>query len=128
VSHYAKWATAAAAVAFTALGAHQHANSNATFAQLFQYCAANNAACTLGSDGQYRNAVPEQLYQRSLRLDRRARNWLLAGQLSLVATAALFLDDLRHRAGGPDNIPYHPLRLAVEPAGTGARLAFVVAF
>ena len=120
--HYGKWVVAAAAVTFTALGAHEHQNSNAVFGELLDRCRANTADCTLGPDGKYIDAASEQLYQTSLHFDRRARLRLLLGQASLLAGAGLFLADLRHHATGPDNIPYRGLELWVAPRGSGAQV------
>ena len=119
--HYGKWVTAALAVTFTALGAHEHTNSNESFRQLLHLCHANNANCTLAPDGSYLTPSAEQLYQTSLSFDRRARLRLLVGQASLLASAGLFLADLGRHAGGPDNIPYPPVKLSVD-ARTGAAL------
>jgi hypothetical protein len=124
VVHYGKWVTAALAVTFTALGAHEHTNSNGVFRRLLDLCHANNADCTLAPDGSYLTPAAEQLYQASVRFDRRARLRLVLGQASLLASAGLFLADLGHHAGGPDNIPFHALKLSVDPR-TGATLVGV---
>jgi len=120
--HYGKWAAAALAVGFTAMGAHEHQNSNRAFSELLDTCRADPATCTLGANGTYLDPAPEQLYQTSINYDRRARTRLLLGQLSLLASAGLFLADLQHHVNGPDNIPYHGLEVTVEPGGTGARV------
>ncbi|HEX4602021.1 MAG TPA: hypothetical protein VH116_11560 [Gemmatimonadales bacterium] len=126
--HYGKWVAAAAAVAFTALGAHEHSNSNRVWTELLSLCRANNADCRLGADGRYANPAAEQLYQSSLTFDRRARGRLLAGQASLLVAASLFILDLRHHSGGPGNIPFAPLELSGD-VGTGlARLGVRLAF
>ena len=126
--HYGKWAAAATAVTFTALGAHEHQNSNRVFSQLLDRCRANVVDCTLGPDGSYLDPASEQLYQTSIHFDRRARLRLLLGQASLLASAGLFLADLRHHANGPDNIPYRGLKLTVEPRIDGARVGVRVMF
>jgi hypothetical protein len=122
VVHYGKWVAAAAAVTFTALGAHEHDNSNREWGQLLALCRANNAACLLGPDGRYLSATPEALYQSSLTFDRRARVRLLAGQVALVAAATLFIVDLRHHLSGPGNIPYAKLEVGVARGGGGSTL------
>lgn len=128
VVHYGKWVAAAAAVTLTALGAHEHANSDRMWSQLLTLCRANNADCRLAADGRYANPAAEQLYQASLGFDRRARTRLLAGQASLLIAATLFILDLRHHSGAPGNIPFAPLEVsgAVGPgvARLGVRLAF----
>ena len=120
--HYGKWGTLALSGALMALGAHEHAQSNRLFSELVSGCQANNALCTLSPDGTYLSPSSEQLYQNSLHFDSRARLRLLLGQATLVATAALFIADLRHKGGGPDNIPFHPEAIIVAPGANGALL------
>jgi hypothetical protein len=115
--HWGKWLASAAALAFTAMGAHEHDNSNRVFSQLLDMCRADSAACRLASDGRYVNPAAEQLYQASIAYDHRAQVRLLAGQGSLLAAAGLFIADLRHHTGGPGNIP---LKVAVDPQTGGA--------
>ena len=126
--HYGKWVTAALAVTFTALGAHEHTNSNEVFSRLLDLCRANNADCTLAPDGRYLTPTAEQLYQASITFDRRARVRLLAGQASLLLSAGLFLADLGRHAGGPDNIPYHPPKLSVDVSTGAARVGLRLTF
>ncbi len=126
--HYGKWASAAAAVTFTALAAHEHSNSSREWDQLLAFCRADNTDCALGPNGRYVNAAAEDLYQASLAFDRRARARLVAGQVSLLVTAGLFLADLRRHASGPENIPLHPLQIWVDRAGGAARVGVRLAF
>ncbi len=128
VVHYGKWAAAAAAVAFTAMGAHEHDNSNREWNRLLALCRADNADCLLGPNGRYVNPAAEQLYQASLHFDRRARTRLLAGQGALLAAAAMFIGDLRRQSSGPGNIPFAPLEVSGDPDGHGARVGLRVAF
>lgn len=121
-THYGKWAAAALAATFTALGAHEHANSNRAFNQLLDACRANAADCALKSDGTYLNASSEGLYQTAAHFDSRARLRLLLGQASLLFSAGLFLADLRHHARGPGNIPFHPAELIVDGSHLGLRV------
>lgn len=55
---------------------------------------------------------------------RRARNWVLGGEIALLATGTMFLLDLIHRDGGPQNIPFTPFRVYASPGrlGLSARL------
>ena len=117
--HWGKWTVAALAATFTALGAHEHQNSNRVFRQLLDLCLANSADCALAANGSYRNPAAEQLYQTSIHYDGRARVRLLLGQVSLLASAGLFLADLRHPSNDPGNIPFHGAQLTVE-SGRGA--------
>jgi len=95
---------------------------------LLDKCRANNDDCLLGPSGAYLNPTAEQLYQRSLHFDRRARTRLLAGQGALLVAAGLFIADLRGHPGGPENKPLPPLNVSVEPTTAttlvGLRIAF----
>jgi hypothetical protein len=126
--HWGKWATAAGAIAFTALGAREHHYSDVEWNQLLDICRNNNADCMVGSNGRYANGNAELLYQSSIRFDARARRWLLGAQAAALATAALFISDLRHHTDEPGNIPFKPVSLELSPTRTGAVLGVRVAF
>jgi hypothetical protein len=124
--HYGKWLGAALAVTFTALAAREHSSSDRAFSQLLTMCRTNATDCRRNPDGTYTNPATEQLYQTSLRFDRRAQARLFAAQASALLTAALFLADHNRRPGGPDNIPLHGLAVAWERDGArvGVRVKF----
>jgi len=126
--HWGKWAAAAAAVTFTAMVAREHHYSDIEWNQLLGICRNNNADCTVGPSGRYLKANPELLYQASLQFDRRARRWLLGAQAAALATAALFITDLRHHSDEPGNIPFKPVSVEVSPTPAGAALSIRVAF
>ena len=126
--HYGKWATAAVALGFTVLAARENHNADDNWQQLRELCRADNTACRQRPDGQYANSMAEELYQKTLYYDRRARRRLIVGQVSLLTTAALFILDLRNQRRGPPNIPFHGLELTAEPEGSGARLGIRVPF
>jgi len=128
VVHYGKWLPVAAAVALTAMGAHEHANSKREFDRLRAVCRANNTDCLIGPDGRYLNPATEQLYQTSVHFDRRARRRLLAGQGALIVAAGLFIADLRRHAGGPENKPLAPLEVSGDVVEGGARVGLRVSF
>ena len=118
--HYGKWLTAGATVAFTVLAAREHSSSRHDWDALLAICRSAQDACTLGPDGRYLRSDAELLYQSSRMFDRRANRRLLGAQASLLVTAALFVLDLHPGREGPDNIPFSPLRVMVEPLGGGA--------
>jgi len=126
--HYGKWLTAGAAVGLTVMGAHEHSHSSRSWDLLLGLCRANNASCSVGSDGRYADATAEYHYQRALFFDQRANRRILGGQLALLATATMFILDLRDRAEEPENVPFAPLRVTVSPATeriqVGMRLTF----
>ncbi len=101
--HWGKWAAAAAAVSFTALGIHQHNDGDAAYNDLIAYC--GTVACPFGPDGRYVDPRAESLYQRIVRDDRSARAWLVGGQLAAVGSAVLFVIELTRERPEP-NIPY----------------------
>jgi len=107
---YGKWAAAALAVGATAVGIHAHNAGNDAFAALVRYC--GQITCTLAPNGRYADPMAEATYQQVVRHDRAARVWLVAGQVSAVGAAVLFVLELRH-TGEPPNIPFNGL--LVEP-------------
>ena len=54
--------------------------------------------------------------------NQRARNWILGGEIGLVATGAMFLLDLIHRDDGPPNIPFTPFRVYATRGKLGLSL------
>jgi len=124
--HYGKWLLAAGAVGFTILGEHEHRRSQHFWSQLLRICQADNQTCALGDDGRYINDQAEALYQESVYYDHRARHRLIAGQLSLLGAAALFIADLSGKVEKPGNIPFHGLTVAPTENGLhlGLRFAF----
>jgi hypothetical protein len=125
--HYGKWLTAGAAVALTAMAAHEHSRSRRDWNQLLDICRAADDACARRPDGRYVRPDAEALYQGALAYDRRANRRLFGAQASLLVTAALFILDLRP-GDGPDDIPFAPLRVAIEPGRRGALLGVQVRF
>jgi hypothetical protein len=120
--HFGKWLTAGAAVAFTVLAAHEHNHSRREWNDLLTLCRSAMDACFLAADGRYVRSDAELLYERSLHYDARANRRLLGAQASLLATAALFILDLRGRDDGPDNIPFSPFKVTLAPTRDGAAL------
>ncbi len=128
VVHYGKWLTAGAAIAFTAMAVHEHRFSHDAWDDLLVICRSSDNACARGSDGRYLRGDAEFLYQRSIYYDRRANRRLLGAQGSLLVTAALFIIDLSGRNQDPDNIPFSPLKVTLEPTKDGAALGMRIAF
>jgi hypothetical protein len=119
VVRYGKWLTAAAAGGLTYLAAREHNQSADSWNRLLTICRIDNADCAIGLDGRYVNPVAEANYQQSLYYDGRARKRLLAGQVALVISAAMFIADLSGGRNGPPNIPFDPNKLLVEPTSDG---------
>ena len=130
VVHFGKWTTAAAAIGFTIMAAHEHDRANQSWQRLLALCGQDNAACQLRSDGRYVDYQAELYYQQTLYYDHRARHRILGAQLAVLTSATLFILDLRHHSGNPPNIPFHGsrLELTAEPQGDGARVGMRVNF
>lgn len=128
IVHYGKWLTAGTAVAFTALAAREHERSRRDWDALLAICRSADDACLLGPDGRYLRGDAEARYRRSLYYDARANRRLLGAQATLLVTAALFILDRRSSRGEPENIPFAPVRVTVEPMGDGAAVGVRVRF
>lgn len=117
---WGKWAAVAFALGSTAVGIHQHNAGDNAYRTLVLYCG-EVITCAVGPDGRYVNAHAEATYQQVVRADRSARVWLTIGQVAAVASAVLFVLELKHEAG-PPNIPYSGL--TVETAGGVTRVGY----
>lgn len=126
--HYAKWATGGAAAWLTVLAVREHDRSERYRNRLLDLCRADSGQCAIGSDGRYTNPLSEDLYQRSVRHDRRARTRLIGGQAALLVTVGLFLLDRKRGQEGPENIPLAPLEVAASPATGGGRVGLRLTF
>jgi hypothetical protein len=104
VVSWGKWGTAALAVGLTVLGIRRHNAGNRAYGALIGYCG-GAVVCDLETDGRYADPEAEAFYQSVVRHDRAARAWLVAGQLTAVGSAALFVVDLLHHRE-PPNIPF----------------------
>jgi hypothetical protein len=125
VVKYGKWVTLAGAVGMGILSAQAHNSADRAFDQLRRYCFVDTARCDQTGNGSYLDPVAEGYYQSSLRHDRHARRWLVGGEVTLMATAGLFVWELTRPKRPPRNIPFEPT-LAVTPEQTllGIRATF----
>lgn len=123
---YGKWALLAGAIGMNYLAVRAHNRADDAFDVVEAECSAVRERCALGPGGTYTDPGIEDLYQTSLRYDRRARLWLIGGETALVGSAALFIWELARPKNRPDNIPFEP-EMRVMPAGRtglGLRMAF----
>lgn len=122
---YGKWLTLAAAVGMGIKAADAHNDADRSFARLSRYCEGNAAHCDQLPSGQYVDPAAEAYYQSSLGHDRRARRWLLGGEITLIGTAGLFVWELTRPKYPSRNIPFEPT-ITVTPETTqfGVRAAF----
>ncbi len=123
-AQWAKWGTLASAVGLAAVAIFRNDDANEVFRGLNRFCAAAPDACFLGDDGRYVDASAEILYDETLRIDRQARAWMVAGQVVLAASGVLFLVDLVTGDDGPRNIPFAPLEVFTTGHHTGFRVRF----
>lgn len=123
---YGKWVLLAGSIGMNYLAVRAHNSAENAFDVLEAQCAAVTERCALGPGGSYTDPGIEDLYQSSLRYDRRARLWLIGGETALVGSAALFIWELARPKNRPDNIPFEPEVRSLRAGGTGLglRLAF----
>jgi hypothetical protein len=114
---YGKWVTLAATIGMGIKAAEAHHSADAAFDRLSRYCDVDRTRCDQRSDGSYLDPVAERYYQNSVDGDRRARRWLVGGELALVGTVGLFVWELTGPRRRPRDIPFEPT-LTVTPAET----------
>jgi len=110
------------------MAVHEHGFSHRDWDNLLVICRSSDNACARGNDGRYLRADAEFLYERSIYYDRRANRRILGAQGSLLVAAALFIIDLSGRNAEPDNIPFRPFRVSVEPATGTTLLGLTLSF
>lgn len=126
VVKYGKWALLAGAIGMNYLAVRAHDRADNVFDVIEAECSIDQQRCALGSGGGYADQGLEDLYQTSLRYDRRARMWLIGGETALVGSAAMFIWELAGPKNRPGNIPFEP-EMRVMPSGRtglGLRVAF----
>ncbi len=123
---YGKWVLLAGSLGMNYLAVRAHNSADDSFDVLESECSVAQERCALGPGGGYADPAIEDLYQTSLRYDRRARLWLIGGETALAGAAALFVWELTRPKGRPDNIPFEPEVRSFRGGGTGLglRLAF----
>ena len=125
VVKYGKWLLVAGSIGMNYFAVRSHNRAEDAFDALEAQCLANHARCTVGAQGQYTDPEIEELYQRSLSYDRRARGWLIGGETALAGAAALFIWELTRPKDRPDNIPFEPeVRSMRGGTGLGLRVRF----
>jgi hypothetical protein len=126
VVKYGKWALLAGAIGMNYLAVRAHDRADNVFDTIEAECTVQPQRCALGPGGGYADPAVENLYQTSLRYDRRARLWLIGGESALVGSAAMFIWELARPKSRPDNIPFEP-EMRTMPSGRtglGLKMAF----
>lgn len=107
----AKWTTLAAAAGAASYGFASNRRADRAYEDLERLCQQDRERCSARlPGGAYSDPALEAEYQRIRGLDRRARVALIAGQVGVAASVALFILDLRNERP-PGNIPFDPDRL-----------------
>ena len=99
-----KWALLGATVGLGYYALKQSTRADRAYGDLRQLCRTMPTACSLDA-GRYPDTRAEALYATSLQHDRRAQAGILGGQATLLASAALFVYDLRN-GRAPGNLPF----------------------
>lgn len=126
LTKYGKWVLLAGSAGLNLLAAREHDRADDAFDMLERRCGVDHSLCELRPNGSYFDPGSEALYQQSIRHDRRARRWLIAGETALVGAIGMFIWEFTRPKGRPDNIPFEP-EFRTTPAG-GARVGVKVAF
>jgi hypothetical protein len=122
---YGKWALLTAAVGMGLKAASDHNAADAAFNRLERYCLNQPAGCPKAPSGKYFDPVAERHYQSSLSHDRKARAWLLGGEVTLLGAAGLFVWELTRPKALPRNIPFEPeMRWSWRETRVGVRVGF----
>ena len=122
---YGKWAILAASIGMGLKASQAHHAADRAYSRLEDYCFADRTRCDQAAGGSYVDPVAEGYFQSALHGDRRARRWLVGGEVALIGTAGLFVWELTRPKSLPKNIPFEPT-LQVGPTTTqvGLRLEF----
>lgn len=107
---YGKWGLLAVTVGFNLASSEANERANSSFDALTSRCLSDPQLCTVDDSGMYNDPTSEELFQRTLRLDKSSRRFLIAGQAALLGAAAMFIYEFTRPPGTPDdNIPFAPL-------------------
>jgi len=124
--HWGKWGTAGLSLGLHLLAITAHNRSDRTFRTLTSNCFDTPDSCTIGSDGTYVDSHTEAMFQSVLSDNRKARAYLISGEVVLLGTVVLFVSDLARKKARPPNKPFNP-EIAPGPNGSthvGFRLEF----
>jgi hypothetical protein len=122
---FGKWGVLAAGIGMGIQAAMAHADADRAYRRLERYCFGDQRRCDQGPGGSYLDPVAERHYQSALSGDRRARGWLVGGEVAVLGAAGLFVWELTRPRQRPDNIPFEPSVTFRGPVtDLGVRLAF----
>ena len=123
---YGKWGLLVVTAGFSLASSEANERANQSFDTLTDRCLRDPRLCTVDDSGVYHDPASEELYQRTLRLDKSSRRFLVAGQAALLGAAAMFIYEFTRPPGTPDdNIPFAPL---VQDMGNAVGVGIEVNF
>lgn len=124
----AKWSLLAASIGSGAYGLREQREANRTHDRLERICAAEPARCggTAVPDGEYADPTLDRMHRTAVAREDRAVLTMIASQLGLASSIALFFLDMRESDLPPNDL-YEPaaFRIAPRPGGgatVGVRL------
>lgn len=124
VSHVGKWTFLAATAGLTTMAAIKMGRADDRLDELQTFCQTAIGICSTGADGAFIDPTAERLFQETLSLDRQAQRFLIGGQFTLMVSGALFLVYLLSDDGGPENIPFTPLKIFQQGNLVGFRIEY----
>lgn len=124
VSHIGKWTFLAATAGLTTMAAIKMGRADDRFDELQTFCQTAIGICSTEADGAFIDPTAERLFQETRSLDGQAQRFLIGGQFTLMVSGALFLVDLLSDHGGPENIPFTPLKLFQQGNLVGLRIEY----
>jgi len=125
IIRYGKWAGLAASIGLGLKARDRNMLAESAYDQLNDRCFDTPESCITGPNGRYLDRTSETLYGRTVAYDKQASQFLIAAEVTFVASVALFVYDLTDRQDRPPNIPFAP-SVEYTPRGTnvGMRFAF----
>lgn len=114
-----KWTLLGVALGMGGYALVRSGDAEEQYEALRRLCDADHDRCRV-EGGRYVDGEAEVLYQTAILHDRRARIGIVAGQVSLLGSVALFIADLGNDRG-PSDIPY-PATRSHRVTGIGLRL------
>ncbi len=123
---YGKWVLLGATIGMNLAASETHNRADESYQDLEDRCFQSPSLCQVDGSGSYLDPTSEALYQRSVRLDRTTKAWLIGAQTALLGAATMFIWEFTRPPGEPDdNVPFAP---RVQPltgtVGLGMELRF----
>lgn len=123
---YGKWGLLVVTVGLDLAASEASNRADESFDQLTSRCFDDPQLCVVDESGNFVDGTSEALFQRSLRLDRSSRRFLIAGQTALLGAAVMFIYEFTKPTGEPDdNVPFAPrVQELRDGVGVGLEVRF----